>query len=387
MISNAKYDLSNITIPELQLMEQKLIVKIKSNETPRHLTSSYEEALDNVHRDLRTKVVEFRTLEWNNTYCPYFTTEEVNVLEHDVGNVDDTVKEYEPKKSAETKKKELQDQLKNTEDPEEIDRINSDIDELNGISETGYDPYYDSISNNTKSYGQKIAELQDQLKNAGDQETSERLYNKLISLGWNPDVDYNNKNSILAKDRIITMESRFLFNNNSVSNLDYSDDFYAFVEGAATDDRRHASKEQNRIMVLLQHMENGAITTAINKINNIDKTKYVYGILLQEDYLNKDIEDRIISSYKYNNPIMYTEANIFPVDPKVSSMHFFKDLLKEVYHTNPKRNIRINMMEFYNRKNNNNNVTDTSFNSYINKLANYDYSGTFIDNYVNITNV
>lgn len=62
------------------------------------------------------------------------------------------------------------------------------------------------------SYASKIKELQERLKNTEDPEEIYRLKSEMIALGWNPEIEYTDDTAIKAKIRIESMYTRFLNN-------------------------------------------------------------------------------------------------------------------------------------------------------------------------------
>lgn len=86
-------------------------------------------------------------------------------------------------------------------------------------SKSGEESYHDYFDENmtayiasgsnktTKSYGSKIIDLQNQIKNSDSQDEIDSLKQNILDLGWNPEVDYTAESQIMARNRFISLMS------------------------------------------------------------------------------------------------------------------------------------------------------------------------------------
>ena len=141
--------------------------------------------------------------EWPFLFCPYFSQEEVAQLQgyySDESYYEAMATQYNPRpwhKKIAT----LQMQLKDATDPEEVERIKQDMINL------GWDPEseesFDYVNEATgtqfkpRPWHKKIMTLQAQLKATEDPDEIERIKRTMMDLGWNPEnkesYDYLNE--------------------------------------------------------------------------------------------------------------------------------------------------------------------------------------------------
>jgi hypothetical protein len=69
-----------------------------------------------------------------------------------------------------------------------------------------------------KSWNSKVGELHDKLKNTEDQDEIDQIKQDMISLGWNPEIEYNTENQIMAKKRFENIMNE-MYNRVFISNI------------------------------------------------------------------------------------------------------------------------------------------------------------------------
>ena len=139
------------------------------------------------------------TFKWPYSVAPYFTPEEVAQFK---GYYSESTRSYGDK-GISYDIKTLEDELRKTEDPEEIGRIKSEIDALAAYSGEAQD-FYEATATQfePRSWNKKILDLTTKLSMTEDSEQIDQIKQSLINLGWNPEIDYTTENQIKAKKRI-----------------------------------------------------------------------------------------------------------------------------------------------------------------------------------------
>ena len=165
MISNFKESHQN----ELSLFSKPSLQEIANAFKENDIEKSYtDEAISNRLNDYLSEVVsdadKYKVLNWPSIECPFFTDDEIEEL-----------KDY--------------------------------------YNESGSESYHNYFIEGEdtphkpsgKSYGSRVIELQNQLKITNDPEEVDRIKQNLIDLGWNPEIEYTAETQIMAKNRFIKL--------------------------------------------------------------------------------------------------------------------------------------------------------------------------------------
>jgi len=147
-------------LSESQLYFQKEILnRYKNNfideETRTTNESDFDYAIFCINEEINIRKSALNSVKWDYIAAPYFTVQEINSLLED----------------------------------------GSMISDRHHLVQDG------EIVNST-NYGQKIKKLEDELRNTNDPDEIASIKQTLISLGWNPEVEYSTENAIKAKNRI-----------------------------------------------------------------------------------------------------------------------------------------------------------------------------------------
>lgn len=186
------------------LIELSQLESCVSHTTMDDISNKYytKHILENVHEILE----EQNNFEWPFMYAPYFTHEEVQQLQGYYYETVGSGTQYNPKPWS-TKIMNLQVALKNTIDPDEIEDIKKQLSDLGCDPETGdnYD-FTTEAALGTQfhpiTWHKKLSMLSMELKNTTDPDEINRIKQEMIDTGWNPEIDFTNENMALAKKRI-----------------------------------------------------------------------------------------------------------------------------------------------------------------------------------------
>lgn len=116
---------------------------------------------------------KMKVLNWPSIECPFFTDEEIEQL-----------KDYYNESGSE-----------------------SYHDYFNENTTTIYNSDQTLSTNRSKSpsYSQRILRLQDQIKNSNDPNEIDSLKQNLVDIGWNPEIEYTPESQIMARERFINL--------------------------------------------------------------------------------------------------------------------------------------------------------------------------------------
>ena len=78
---------------------------------------------------------------------------------------------------------------------------------------------------NKKSWNSRIMALQNKIKNSSDPEEIDKLKQNLVDLGWNPEIEYTTENQIKAKERYITLMNERVCQINIIDIHNYIESF------------------------------------------------------------------------------------------------------------------------------------------------------------------
>lgn len=156
-----------------------------------------KQALNNIQES----IIKENTFKWPYSVAPYFIPEEsaqfkgYYVLDESMRTTGDRSIFYDLEY--------LENELRNTTDPDRIGEIKREIDRLSKYSGEAED-FYEATATQfePRSWNKKVVTLTTQLKTTEDPEEVDRIKQALVDLGWNPEVDYITENQIKAKKRI-----------------------------------------------------------------------------------------------------------------------------------------------------------------------------------------
>lgn len=148
---------------------------------------------------LKESINKENTFVWPYSVAPYFTPEEVVQFKDYYSESCRTIGD----KSIFYDLEYLEDQLRNTEDPNEIGHIKAEIERLSHYSGEAEDLLEVSGTQfEPRSWNKKVTTLITQLKMEEDPKQIDYIKQQLLDLGWNPEIDYTVENQIKAKKRI-----------------------------------------------------------------------------------------------------------------------------------------------------------------------------------------
>lgn len=175
-------------------------------------TNFYTERAINI---IKESIIKENTFTWPYSIAPYFTPEEISEF---AGYYSEASRCFDNKSifhNIET----LEDELRNTEDPNEIAAIKAELDALGSYSGEAEEVYNEATATQfePRSWNKKVTTLITQLRTEENPEQIDSIKQALIDLGWNPEIDYTTENQIKAKKRI---ESIYQERYNNIFSLD-----------------------------------------------------------------------------------------------------------------------------------------------------------------------
>ena len=186
-------------------------------ESVNEATTATESCARNYYTRCATNIIKEslekeNTFVWPYTVAPYFTPEEsaelrdyytTNKSSGNNGYYSESTHTFGDR-SIFYDLQSLENDLRNTEDPEEIGRIKAEIDKLSAYSGEAQDFYTEATGTqfNPRSWTKKVTTLITQLKTEENPEMIDQIKQSLVDLGWNPEIEYTVENQIKAKKRI-----------------------------------------------------------------------------------------------------------------------------------------------------------------------------------------
>lgn len=179
----------------LQYMEQQVSEATTATE---YCARKYyaNRALEKIQESIEKE----NTFKWPYSVAPYFTPEESDQFKGYYSEASMAFSNKSIYHNVET----LEDELRNTVDPDEIAAIKAQLDSLSAYSGEAQEVYDEATGTQfePKSWNKKVTELTTRLKLEEDPERIDQIKQSLIDLGWNPEIDYTVENQIKAKKRI-----------------------------------------------------------------------------------------------------------------------------------------------------------------------------------------
>lgn len=161
---------------------------------------------------------------------------------------------------------------------------------------------------NCLNYGNKIKELELKLKDTDDPDDINDIKTELISLGWNPEVEMNEANIIKAKDRIERIYTQQM--NELCDFINISEDIFAFdPNNSKRVSVLNEAKVENDIVPLFIIIKEDEILL-LNKVDDGYIESTIYNI-----FVDRDIRDNLLmleNTYKQYTEIFNNGVFTFP---------------------------------------------------------------------------
>lgn len=193
-IKTHKYDYIDLSMYIFEAMQCLSSLKDDNLNTNKYLNEHYCELIMNEISNSQ----EQEKFKWPYSVAPYFTEEEILQFKNYYHESDDS----EPR--AHDKKIEIyEDELKKTNDPDEIHRIKDILYSLGWNDDhVSFMMEGEATNFNPRTWNKKLVTLLTKLREEDDPEKIGEIKQEIISLGWNPEVDYTAENMVMAKKRI-----------------------------------------------------------------------------------------------------------------------------------------------------------------------------------------
>lgn len=192
----SKYDKIDNVVDALRFLSYIECVTESASITEQSIAKFYtNRALEKIQES----VIKENTFKWPYSVAPYFTPEESAQFK---GYYYEATRAFD-NRSIYKNIESLENDLRNTIDPDEIASIKAEMDALGAYSGEA-EEFYEATATQfePRSWNKKIVDLTTQLKMSEDPDEIDRIKQNLVDLGWNPEVDYTTENQIRAKKRI-----------------------------------------------------------------------------------------------------------------------------------------------------------------------------------------
>lgn len=269
--------------------------------------SSNKIHIENALKSIEQSLLKDNTFIWPYIDAPYFTPEESTMFRAYY------MKQNKPQnnKPIDYKARELEERMRNTTDPDELAEIKARMD--NSSSQGEFDSnflesahlYASTTKKDAKTWSSKVDDLMDRLRSTEDPEKIGAIKQELISLGWNPEVDFTVENRIRAKKRI---ESIYQERFKNILILDLT----SLIESYSEDDVINESNKSNSIhpihVILVKG--NGPFSGAITKLTNSSFSHSA--VCLDNDFdnlysFNLDNKSNFTGGFSIENMGMYSK--------------------------------------------------------------------------------
>lgn len=181
------------------------------------------------------------------------------------------------------------------------------------------DPTVQDDTDHHKSYGSKVVELQNKMKLTNNPDEINSIKQELISMGWNPEVEFSAVNNKYAVDRIASHETFIMNAKCNIYNVELE------MNTFDSDNAVYDYKNPQRDILLCALMKDDSVLYGINSIPVIENGTIcdIYGV-----YIPKDITEVIIKSEPYKHPKSFKESG-FSVDNKYNAFRNFYNIIRE----------------------------------------------------------
>lgn len=281
-----------------------------------------EKALEKINKSIEKE----NTFIWPFSYCPYFTHEEVLQFKgyYSEGGYDTK----DPHKMV----KILSNELRQTEDPDEIGQIKADMDALSSWAGEGDEFYYESAIGtqfNPKSWNKKMLELDTKLKLSEDPDEIDFIKQQMINLGWNPEIEYNPENQIKAKARIESIHNK----NHNLLVLDET----SFVDNTKINDLNTIMESEKNNMNPIHVIVMKGDSPFSNLITTATHSQFSHSAVCIDNDFNK------LYSFNLNNGRNFGGFSVEDIDkyPKENRLAVFTFFVDDINYANIKERIKM----------------------------------------------
>jgi len=252
--------------------------------------------------------------KWPYSVAPYFTPEEVlefgeyytEASNYDIGSIRSRLDD-------------LSDQLRSTNDPDEIAKINSEIDKYKWSGE--YDELYSESSDikfEPRGWYKKITELQNRLKLTEDPDEINYIKQQMLNIGWNPEVEYNAENQIKAINRLESIYQEMLTGNNNVI-LDISSIVESF-DDTKIDIIEESNKSKLKPISVVLVYGDGPLSSTISKVTN---GPFSHSALCIDNDFNKLYSFNMDNNMNFTGGFSIESVEKYPKDHRLAVFTFF----------------------------------------------------------------
>lgn len=189
-------------------------------------------------------------------------------------------------------------------------------------SESGVESYHNYFNemedtwpfhNNGKSYGNRVIELQNQMKVTDDQDEVDKIKQNLVDIGWNPEIEYNAETQIMARNRYTSIINERLNNDDII-------DISSLLESANYNIIFESKKKDVKSISLIFVEGSRGISNIIKKVTNCDFSHAA--IALDEDF-NTLYSFNLDNHTKFNGGFSLESIKHYPQENRLAIYTFF----------------------------------------------------------------
>lgn len=173
----------------------------------------------------------------------------------------------------------------------------------------------DTIEHDTHS--EKLADLQQELKDTNDPDEIARIKQTMVNMGWNPEVDFSFENCVLARERIEFLENQYFKTRGMILN----------IEDAVNDNCYYTKIAESNgfgTIILSISSDGKEAKLGINEYKPASEYDEVYALNIEAAKI-PDIE----KSKTFNNPVLYNPP--YGCTNNLKVMRLFENLILECY--------------------------------------------------------
>ena len=262
--------------------------------------------------EIQESIVKENTFVWPYSVAPYFTPEEISQFK---GYYSESVRSHGDK-SIFYDVKFLEDELRNTTDPDEIGRIKAEIDRLAIYSGEAEDFYEATATQfDPRSWNKKIVTLTTQLQTTEDPEQIDYIKQSLVDLGWNPEIEYNIENQIKAKKRI---ESIYQERFKNILSLDLT----SLVEASNINNEIIYESPDSDIKPIHVIVVRGDSTFA-DVITKVTKSQFSHTAICIDNDFNNLYSFSLVNGHNFTGGFSIEKIDEIPKENRLAVFSFF----------------------------------------------------------------
>ena len=268
---------------------------------------------DRALNKIQESIIKENTFKWPYSIAPYFTPEESAQFKGYYSEASAAFANKSIYHNIET----LENELRNTIDPDEIAAIKAELDALGSYSGEAEEIYSEATGTQFEpiSWHKKVTMLMTQLKMEEDPLRIDQIKQSLVDLGWNPEVDYTIENQIKAKKRI---ESIYQEKYKNIFTLDLT----SIVESLNTDEEVISESFDDHIKPIHVVIVKGD-TPFANVITTATNSQFSHSAICIDNNFNNLYSFNLTNGVNKNGGFSIERIDDYPKDNRLAVFSFF----------------------------------------------------------------